>query len=174
MTAQLNVFSKFRKFLPKVRKEAENPKVLQKKQQKVCPRLVDFSFENLACRFFLRFENLSLMFWKISKVLISSTMNFCQTFLWIPGKQFRIPSRNFPVRSLKQSKNIWKLSKVFRHGIRWVFLICKTCPCEKYPERILGDYKAGLSILPPFVCSKLDKKFYFTKQFNKNTLKVSC
>ena len=171
MTAQLKVFSKVRKFLPKVQKEAENPKVLQKKPRSFCPRLVEFSFENLACRFFLKFENLSLMFWKNSKVLISSITNFCQTFLSIPGKQFRMPTRKFLVRSLKQFKNPWKLWKIFWHGIRWTFLICKTCPCEKYPKPILGDYKAGLSILPPFVYSaiKLDKKFNFIKQFRKNT-----
>ena len=116
------------------------------------------------------------MFWKISKVLISSIMNFCQTFLSIPGKQFRIPTRNFLVRSLEQFNNLQNLWNVFQHGIRWTFLICKTCPCEKYPKPILGDYKSGLSILPPFVYSatKLDKKFNFIKQFNKNTLKVSC
>ena len=136
--------------------------------------MVEISFWNLDCRFFLRFENLSMMFGKISNVLISFLMNFCQTFLSIPGKQFRIPTRNFLVRSLKQFKNIWKLWKVFRHGIRWTFIICKTCPCEKYPKPILGDYEAGLSILPQFVCLKLDRKFNFIKHFNMNTLKDSC
>ena len=169
-----NFFSKVWKFLPKVWKEAGNPKVLQKKPQKLYLRLVDFSFGNLAFRFFLRFETLSLMFGKSFKVLSSSIMNFWQTFLWIPGKQFRILSRKFLVRSPKQSKNLWKLWKNFRLGIRWTFFICKTCPCEKFPEPILGDYKAVFSTLPQFVCLKIDKKFNFIKHFKKSTPKESC
>ena len=52
------------------------------------------------------------------------------------------------------------------------FFYLQDLPCEKHPKPILGDYKAGLSILPQFICLKIDKKFNFKKHFNKTLRKI--
>ena len=52
------------------------------------------------------------------------------------------------------------------------FFYLQNLPCEKSWKIISGKHKAGLSILPQFICLKIDKKFNFKKHFNKTLRKI--
>ena len=87
-------------------------------------------------------------------------MNFCQLSVGYLGSSFEYRAEILSFEIWINLGTFKICGKFFNTETVEIFYL-RDLSCGKSQKINLGEYKAGLSILPQFICLKIDKKFNF-------------